>query len=51
MVTWFTKEQEVAAGQVALTDYNFETPALDLASTTTGQDDRAYEVYDHPAAP
>jgi len=48
VVTWFTKEQEIRTGQWSATDYNFEQPALDLSSTATGQDDRSYEVYDHP---
>ncbi len=49
VVTWFSKEQEVRAGKSALTDYNFETPSLDLMALATGTDARTYELYDYPA--
>ena len=49
VVTWFSKEQEVRAAKVTHTDYNFETPSLDLAASATGCDTRKYELYDYPA--
>jgi type VI secretion system secreted protein VgrG len=49
VVTRFSKEQEVRASKCALTDYNFETPSLDLAASATGSDPRTYELYDYPA--
>jgi type VI secretion system secreted protein VgrG len=49
VVTLFSKEQEVRAAKVAHTDYNFETPSLDLAASATGSDSRKYELYDYPA--
>jgi type VI secretion system secreted protein VgrG len=49
VVTWFSKEQEVRAAKVTHTDYNFETPSLDLAASATGTDSRKYELYDYPA--
>jgi type VI secretion system secreted protein VgrG len=49
VVTWFSKEQEVRASKCSLTDYNFETPSLDLAASATGSDPRKYELYDYPA--
>jgi type VI secretion system secreted protein VgrG len=49
VVTWFSKEQELRAGQCALTDYNFETPSLDLSASATGTDPRRLELYDYPA--
>ena len=49
VVTWFSKEQEVRASKVTHTDYNFETPSLDLAASATGTDSRTYELYDYPA--
>jgi type VI secretion system secreted protein VgrG len=48
VVTWFTKEQEVRAGRWSATDYNFETPSLDLSASATGSDPRGYEIYDFP---
>ncbi len=50
MVTWFTKEQEVRASRYSSTDYNFETPSLDLMSKAKGKDPRPYEHYDYPGA-
>jgi len=50
VVTWFKKEQEVRASRYAATDYNFETPSLDLMSKATGTDARKYELYDFPGA-
>jgi len=49
VVTWFSKEQEVRASQCSLTDYNFETPSVDLMGSATGTDSRKYELYDYPA--
>jgi type VI secretion system secreted protein VgrG len=48
VITWFTKEQEVRAGRWSATDYNFETPSLDLSASATGNDPRGYEIYDFP---
>jgi type VI secretion system secreted protein VgrG len=49
VVTWFGKSQEVRASKYSATDYNFETPSLDLANSATGKDQRKYELYDYPA--
>jgi type VI secretion system secreted protein VgrG len=49
VVTWFGKSQEVRASKNAATDYNMETPSLDLLSSATGKDQRKYELYDYPA--
>jgi type VI secretion system secreted protein VgrG len=50
VVTRFMKEQEVRPGKYASTDYNFETPSLDLMAKATGTDTRKYELYDYPGA-
>jgi type VI secretion system secreted protein VgrG len=50
VVTWFKKEQEVRASKYSATDYNFETPSLDLLGSATGKDARKYELYDYPGA-
>jgi type VI secretion system secreted protein VgrG len=50
VITWFRTEQEVRAGRYAATDYNFETPSLDLSATASGRDEREYELYDFPGA-
>ena len=49
VVTEFSKEQEVRTGKVTLTDYNFETPSLDLIASATGNDSNHFEQYDYPA--
>ncbi|HYO64316.1 MAG TPA: type VI secretion system tip protein TssI/VgrG, partial [Pyrinomonadaceae bacterium] len=35
-------------GKYTVTDFNFETPMLDLTAQVTGRDERQFEVYDFP---
>ncbi len=53
-ITRWNHEYEFRSGKHAQTDYNFETPAIDLMtqSTTTVPlpDNKKYEVYDYPGA-
>jgi type VI secretion system secreted protein VgrG len=49
VVSWFGKSQEVRASKYSATDYNMETPALDLLESATGKDKRKFELYDYPA--
>ncbi|HKX27674.1 MAG TPA: type VI secretion system tip protein TssI/VgrG [Blastocatellia bacterium] len=47
-ITEWRQSQEVQPGQYTLTDYNFEKPGFNLASTVTGTDERGMEIYDYP---
>src|SRR5262245_13458427 len=49
VLTWFSREQAVVTSRTTLTDYDFETPTLDLSAEATGSDPRGYEHYDYPA--
>ncbi|MET0645143.1 MAG: type VI secretion system tip protein TssI/VgrG [Pyrinomonadaceae bacterium] len=40
--------QEVRPGKYTASDFNFETPMLDLTAQVTGRDEREYEIYDYP---
>jgi type VI secretion system secreted protein VgrG len=40
--------QEVRPGKYTATDFNFETPLMDLTAQVTGKDERQYELYDYP---
>ncbi len=44
----FRLGQAVRPGKVALTDYNFESPALDLGSKSDADRDKGLEFYDYP---
>ncbi len=44
----FEKLQEVRPAKFAVTDYNFETPSVDLGASADGKDSYGYEVYDYP---
>ncbi|MFQ5591629.1 MAG: type VI secretion system Vgr family protein [Phycisphaerae bacterium] len=44
----FRLGQSVRPGKVALTDYNFENPALDLSSSGGANRDQNLEFYDYP---
>jgi type VI secretion system secreted protein VgrG len=48
VVTEWSVGQEVRPGKYAATDFNFETPKLDLTAQVTGKDERQYEIYDYP---
>jgi type VI secretion system secreted protein VgrG len=52
VVTSCEIEQELKPGKYALTDYNFETPSLNLMSDVTTNvvvgGNTAYEIYDYP---
>jgi len=52
VVTEFTKQQEIRPGKYALTDYNFETPSVNLAvnveSVYPSLTATKFEVYDYP---
>jgi type VI secretion system secreted protein VgrG len=50
VVTQLRKAQEVRASRYTATDYNMETPSLDLMASAAGGDARKYELYDFPAA-
>jgi type VI secretion system secreted protein VgrG len=47
-ITRFTYAEEVRPGKVALTDYNFTKPSLDLAEEAAGDVYKELEVYDYP---
>jgi len=48
----FRVERELASGKYALTDYNFEDPAMSLLATTSSSTslggNEKFEIYDHP---
>lgn len=44
----FRYSQQIRPGKVALRDYNFEHPTLDLTKESSAGRDPALEVYDHP---
>jgi type VI secretion system secreted protein VgrG len=44
----FRYSQQIRPGKVALRDYNFEHPTLDLTKETSAERDASLEVYDHP---
>ena len=48
VITEWNAAQVVLSGKVALADYNFETPMLDLTANIAGQDTRQLELYDYP---
>ncbi len=48
VVTDWSAGQEVRPGKYTVTDFNFETPLLDLTAQVTGKDSRGYEIYDFP---
>jgi type VI secretion system secreted protein VgrG len=48
VVTDWSVGQEVRPGKYTATDFNFETPMLDLTAQVAGKDERQYEIYDFP---
>ncbi len=45
-VTDWSIGQEIRPGKFTYSDFNFETPRLDLTASVDGKDKRKYEVYD-----
>jgi type VI secretion system secreted protein VgrG len=48
VITEWTTAQEVRPGRVAINDFNFEQPLLDLTAEVSGKDERRLELYDYP---